>query len=677
MQMLKYIPLQLLACLMAGIIIGFYADVSLEVVYIVLASSLIFLVISFVSCRKRIRISPIFSVSTFVVFFSIGMATITFHNDLNKRHHYVNSLPQEGAVQAVLKITSILKPNNYYRKYEAQVLKINGENTQGKILVNVKKDSLEKQFRIDDKLLIGSAFLEIEDPKNPYQFHYKNYLKKRHVYRQVIITNEEFIQLKNSKLTLKGYADKFRVQANETLTKNGFDGDELAIVNALLLGQRQEISKGLIQDYSKAGAIHILAVSGLHVGIIMLMLSFLAKPLKRIKNGNSIQLIIIVSLLWVFAFIAGMSASVVRAVAMFTAISIGLAIQRKNSVYKNLIISMFFLLLFNPYYVFEVGFQLSYLAVFFIVWLQPIIYRLWKPKWKFLDYFWQLFTVSLAAQIGVLPLSLYYFHQFPGLFFVANLVIVPILGFVLGLGIVIIFLGWVNLAPTLLLSFYKGIITTMNSVISWIAAQKAFVFQEISFSLFLVFTSYLMVVFTFRWIQHKTMHNFKYALLTIIFLQGTVLYQKYELRSIKEFTVFNKSRVSVVATKERNTLVVATTATLEKSSSILSDYKTGRDINTIIKADNFSNFFKINNKNILVIDSLSTYTSLSFKIDKVLLTDSPKINLERLIETIKPTLIIADASNYKSYVRHWQTTCSERNIAFHYTAKDGAYVEKW
>jgi len=676
MQLLKYIPLQLLLCLIFGIVIDYYANFSLEAVFVALLVSLIVLLVSFVFYRKGTR-NSLFNLATFLVFFSIGLASIAFQNDIIKKDHFINSVPEKGNVDIILKITSVLKPSTYYRKYEAEVLKMNTKQTQGRLLVSIKKDSLINSFHIDDTFLISTALLEIEEPKNPYQFNYKKYLKRRHIYKQITIRNDEAIQLKNDHFTLKGYAHKFRIRVNETLIKNGFGGDELAIINALLLGQRQEISKELIQDYSEAGAIHILAVSGLHVGIIMLLLSFLTRPLKYFKRGKNIQIIIVILLLWVFAFVAGMSPSVIRAVAMFTAVSIGLAVKRKNSVYKNLILSMFFLLLFNPYYLFEIGFQLSYVAVFFIVWLQPIIYKLWKPKWKVLDYFWQLFTVSLAAQIGVLPLSLYYFHQFPGLFFVANLAIVPILGFVLGLGILVIFLGWMNLVPDILLSFYNVLIKTMNNIISWIAEQESFLFQEISFSILLVFSSYIFVIFVFRWIQDNSVKNLTYTLFAIILLQGVFLYQRIESKREKAFIVFNQNRASVLGLKEGNTLHVASTVELEMSQAMLSDYKTGREIHTTKRAENFSDIYKVNGNNIVVVDSLSIYRSTSLKIDKILLTNSPKINLERLIEEVEPALIIADGSNYKSYAKRWQKTCAKRNVAFHYTGEDGAYIEKW
>ena len=613
---------------------------------------------------------------TFLVFFFIGIASSTFHNDLNKEQHYTNYVSEKNPVKVTLRISAVLKSNAYYDKYEADVLKINDFSSQGKILINVKKDSLQKQLNIDNKLVVTTNFLMIDNPKNPYQFNYKNYLKNHNIYRQITISNREFFMLKNSKTSIKGLAHTFRVYVNDKLIENGFKDDELAIINALLLGQRQEISKELIENYSKAGAIHILAVSGLHVGIVMLLISFLLTPLKRLKNGNIIQLIITIFFLWIFAFIAGMSASVVRAVTMFTALSIGLAIDRKNSVYKNLIISLFFLLLLNPYYLFEVGFQLSYLAVFCIVWMQPIIYKAWKPTWKFIDYFWQLFTVSLAAQIGVLPLSIYYFHQFPGLFFVSNLVIIPVLGFILGLGILIIFLSLLSFLPAVLATFYQGVIGAMNIIISWIAEQESFLFQEIYFSLVLVLTSYIFIVFCFRWIQEKTIFHLKYALFSFILLQGVFIYEKYRSNS-NEFVIFNKSRASAIAIKKNKKISVYKSADFKENNTILKSYKVGNYNNMVQVFDSVKNVYKINDKKLVVIDSLGIYNVDSLNPDYILLRQSPNINLERLIDELNPKIIIADASNYRSYVERWQKTCLDYTITFHYTVKNGAFTEKF
>jgi competence protein ComEC len=148
-----------------------------------------------------------------------------------------------------------------------------------------------------------------------------------------------------------------------------------------------------------------------------------------------------------FGIVAGLAPSVVRSVTMFSFVAIGQHLRRSVNIYHTLLGSILLILLVQPKFLFDVGFQLSYLALFFILWLHPLLSRLLEPKNKILKYIWEILSVSFAAQIGTLPLSLYYFHQFPGLFFITNLVIIPLTGFIMGLGVVVMVLAFVNLCP--------------------------------------------------------------------------------------------------------------------------------------------------------------------------------------------------------------------------------------
>ena len=179
------------------------------------------------------------------------------------------------------------------------------------------------------------------------------------------------------------------------------------MVSALILGQQQDISKEILNDYQYAGAIHILSVSGLHVGFILLFLTFLLKPIPKNKLGNTIRLIIIIICLWGFAILAGLSPSVIRSVTMFSFVAVGMYLKRSTNIFHTLLVSMFLILFFQPSFLFDVGFQLSYLSLFFILWLQPLLSNIWTPKNKIVNYFWDILTVSFAAQIGAFPLSIF------------------------------------------------------------------------------------------------------------------------------------------------------------------------------------------------------------------------------------------------------------------------------
>ena len=679
-KFLKFVPIQITFFLIIGILIGSYFIINPLQLVITCCLTISILGVVYLFANKYIKyFNQLFTLLVFLTFILIGISSITFKNSLNKNEHYSNTknFNVDTPIQSVLKIRKALKPNKNYNKYEAIVLKSNHQKTIGKIIVNLKKDSLKKQLQVDDEILVKTEFRAIPKLLNPYGFNYKNYLKKQQVHHQIYISNNLYLkQLVKSK-TIYGLAANIRTNINDALVKNGFKNDELAVVNALLLGQRQSISADLLEDYSDTGAIHILAVSGLHIGIILLLLMYLFKPLHNFKHGKLIATIIIILLLWFYAIIAGLSASVVRAVTMFTAISIGLSINRPSNIYNTLIISMFFLLLFNPYYLFEVGFQLSYLAVFSIVWIQPKIYNLLEVKWWLLNKFWQLFSVSIAAQIGVLPLSLFYFHTFPGLFFVSNLLIIPFLGFILGSGILVIVLALLNILPSFIANAYIFVIAQMNAIISWVSNIKFFIVENIYMSIFLMLSCYLLIVVIFKWFEKKVFYRLIFVLIAVILFQTIFIFEKYKRQSTKEFIIFNNNKSTVIAERngEKANFFVSKNINLKTTASF-NAYLTAVGLNEFNIEKSLKNLYQFNNKTILVVDSLAIYNISTIKPSIILLQHSPKINLNRLIQLHQPKLIIADASNYRYLVANWKAICLKNKTPFYNTMQNGAYILK-
>lgn len=676
-KFLKFIPIQLTLCLVLGILFGHYFV--FEPVNIFIISSSIVLVFSVVYyyADKKFEPSLLFAVVTFILSFFIGIAAITFKNERNKANFYENQneFSTDNTQLAILAVSKILKPTTYYHRYEAEVVQLNFEKASGKILINIINNGTRNLINVDDNIVVNTLFSEITLPKNPYEFNYKKYLKNQQIHHQVYLDTTQFLNLYKSNKSLKGLAADVRESINIALVKNGFKDDELAVINALLLGQRQDISGELMQSYVGAGAIHILAVSGLHVGIILLILTFLFKPLHYLKNGKIIASVSLVILLWMFAILAGLSASVVRAVTMFSAIAIGMYSNRNTNVYNTLVISMFLLLLINPFYLFEVGFQLSYLAVFAIVWMQPKIYRLWQPKLWIADKFWQLFTVSIAAQIGVLPLSLYYFHQFPGLFFISNLVIIPFLGVILISGVLIMLLAVVELLPQLFSESYIFVIHQMNNFISWISYQEFFIIQNITFSFAMLLSFYMLIFFTLKWTEKKNFQRMVFVLVSIMALQAVFIYEKQQLQSAREFIIYNKSRESVIGKRLGGKLLIDTSiSNYSIGENPIRNYLVGTGIDSISISSEMKNLMQFKNETILLIDSLGIYKLNSIKPTIVVLRQSPKINLDRLLATVQPSVILADGSNYKSYVSKWTESCIKNKTPFHSTMQNGAYI---
>jgi competence protein ComEC len=382
----------------------------------------------------------------------------------------------------------------------------------------------------------------------------------------------------------------------------------------------------------------------------------------------------LVSILWTFAIIAGLSPSVTRAVAMFSIISIAMHLKRPTNIYNTLVISAFVILLFKPTFLFEVGFQMSYLAVLGIVSVQPILYKLWKPKFLVTDKLWQIFTVTLAAQAGVVPISLFYFHQFPGLFFISNIVVIPFLGLILGFGLLIITLALMDILPDFIVTAYSFIIDSLNAFIAWVAQFEDFLFRDIPFTILQVICSYFIIT---ALVQVYKYRNFKWVALSLVGVlcfQGVSFYNRYKTQN-DAFIVFNKSRYSIIGQKHNDQLIVHHNldSLKQKTDNVIKNFTVGETIDSTL-AYKLESLYQFKNKTILVIDSLRVYQGLSFSPEIVLLRNSPKLNINRVIDSLQPELIIADASNYKTYVKRWKATCEHKKIPFHYTNEKGAFI---
>ena len=667
-KLLGYLPFHFLLFLIAGICCQFYTDYW-NYGIVISACILIFLSLTAYWQRKTL----FFVFITWITFFLTGMILVYENDATNHTNYFEKHLKNTSKV--ILAIDKVLKPGNYHHKYVADVVQVDSKKTTGHVLLNIEKDSTSLLFHTGDLVFLKNKFQDIKSSLNPHQFNYKHYLKKQGINQQVYITHQEILLLDESKVSLLRFIDAFRVKIQKSLRRYHFTDDELAVMNALLLGQRQEISKQLSDNYSKAGAIHILAVSGLHVGVILLILSLILKPLERVNNGKLIKLVLVILSLWFFAILAGLSASVIRAVTMFSAIALGQFFNKRNAVEHSLIFSMFIILLWKPLFLFDVGFQLSYTAVFGIIWIQPVLYQLWKPNFFIVDQGWQLITVSVAAQLGVLPISLFYFHQFPALFFISNLIIIPFLGVILGLGLVVLVLSYESILPVFLEGFYGDVISILNKVVAFVARQESFLFSEISFSALKMIFSYLLIISGFQlFLKLNTKRCFLFFG-SILAFQCVLILEKYTIAQKSEFIVFHKSKNSIIGIRKGSSfeLYHSMDSLQISSQKLLINYKVGENI-TSQNYHKLSNLMYYDKQVVLIIDKDGLYDIKELNNPIVLLRQSPKINLQRLVKKLKPAIIIADGSNYKSYIENWKTTCKNFKTPFWTTYNQGAYV---
>ena len=675
MRVLQFPLIKITGCFVLGLLLAHYAKPPFSVALIALIISFIAVVITYIVPRKTIIPKNHFGIATFLVAFLIGVFTLVSNNQTRNKLHYIHFIStQKKNYTATITLKEKLKNTFVNNRYVAQMITLNGKESFGKVLLNIKKDQSIPNLEIGSTLKIEGYFYKNRSPNNPNQFDYGSYLENRQIYGQ-FYTSASDIKLNSVvEKSIAYYASLWRNRIIKNLEKNHFHKSELTIVIALLLGQQQDISPEVVKDYQYAGAVHVLSVSGLHVGFILLFITYLLKPFPNTRTGSILKLIIVITFLWAFGILAGLAPSVVRSVTMFSFVAIGMYLRRSINIYNTLAVSALLILLFQPSFLFDVGFQLSYVALYFIVWLQPFLASAWNPKYIILRQFWEIITVSFAAQIGTLPISIYYFHQFPGLFFVTNIVILPGMSLILGLGVIVMFLAALDWVWMPLLKSLECCIWALNKIIAWVASFENFVFKDIPLHYFSMWGLYLVIFSSFIWMKKPSNRKFIVTLFALIILQIIAIPIKYTNEKAEEFIVFNKQRTSIFTERIGDKVTVFTSENLENNSNsnlVLKSYLVANYC-AIQKKKTIPNLLYFKNKKILVIDSSGAYLEKE-RPDILLLINSPKINLDRVFQNWKPQKVVVDASNFKSYCKAWKATCAKEKIPFHDTAEKGFF----
>jgi len=344
--------------------------------------------------------------------------------------------PTERAEAYLVEVETVLNSTDYYHKYivslEAEMADSQWQPRSALLLLKQKRTDAQAFLPADQLLLKGNCD-PIRGAVNPEQFDYADYLKYQHVHLQ--LRSEVELQIDSSN-SIQRTAFKIRSELIEAFQNSKMKEENLAVLLAILLGDKSELDSELRDDFSRAGAMHVLAVSGLHLGIVFLLFDQLLS-LFRLRKSSWIRAILLWTVLWSFALLTGMSNSVMRSALMFSLFTLGSLLSRKGSSLNSVAASAIILLLLDPLRLFQLGFQLSYSAVFGILLIYPPLAKVCRQKSKMLNKVIDLLLISIAAQISTLPLTLAYFHQFPNFFLLTNLFVIPLAFIIVGAGVII------------------------------------------------------------------------------------------------------------------------------------------------------------------------------------------------------------------------------------------------
>ena len=645
-----------------GIMTGQFIELSIPNFFFINSGFLLILLVLHKLANQKINAYKLFSIGLAITGFSFGIILQKRIDQRNLSGHYTHYILENQSNFLQLEIENSLKPTQNYFRYIGKVLFINQNESFGKILIKQKKSDNPLAPGQNLKLLLNKNDFKLP-PKalNPYAFDYRNYLAKKGIYHEILMDKTACKSDKyKSSTSVIVIAEQIRYHIYNIFKRNGLKGKELALASALFLGERQYISKETLSDFQSAGTVHILAISGLHVGILLWFLNLIFGFVKK-RLGNLYFLLITLSIIWFYAFLTGFSPSVLRAVVMFSFLQIGLQLRRETNIYNTLFSAAFIMILVNPATIYQVGFQMSFLAVLSIVSFFPIFskpFKNWKQPFK---WFADLFVISLSAQLGVLPLSLYYFHLFPTYFLLANLMIIPLLFVILIYGFSLMILSLSGIQLTILFKIFHFLLNLLLELNNYIASLKYSTISNIYFDKFLLIFSFFAIFLLYRWFKRK--FNFKLlitSLLLIISIQSYTIVKKYKISKEHQLYFLHQYGTDLVAESQGDYLKFYNKK--EKIDSfILNGFKNHFQK---ISFDSLKFIQNFEGKNILHIDSSGIWDFRNLSIDIIALHHSPKINLEMVIGKYQPKIIVADASNYPSYIKRWKHTASQYNIRF-------------
>lgn len=390
------------------------------------------------------------------------------------------------------------------------------------VLISTRRDSLFTASLKPGSIISFEGKPErIRNFNNPGEFDYARYMAIRGAWYRIYLNPDKIEYHPNQKpaFFITRFADKIRGFVLHSTEKHIHGAEESGVVRALTIGVRNEIPEELNQSYRNAGVVHVLSISGLHVGIIYMIINFILGIFGQNKHFSILKIGIIIAIIWFYALLSGFSPSVVRASVMFTLLSLGKMLNRDISSFNTLAASALFILAFNPLLIYDIGFQLSYLAVAGILHFQPVFYNLFRFTNIIADYFWGLVSVSLAAQLVTAPLTIYYFHQFPVYFLLANILIIPLIFLILCGSVLMLSFSFFSKPAVIIAYLVEKLTWLTNQVIIWIDSLPGGLIGGLVLTKLQLIILYLILIALVIWQSlKKSRMAFPILILLVLFL---------------------------------------------------------------------------------------------------------------------------------------------------------------
>lgn len=686
---LKNYPfVKLVVALIAGIILQWYFNPSLKIT-LCFAALIFCLLISFSFLRdaRKFNLNWLRGCFILLLFVCAGMLLASRQNIQHNTLWFGKVYKPGNIVLVTLEEPFVEKANSYKALASVNAVLINNEwhVTKGNILLYFKKDSSIPALQYGSQVVFKKPLHAITNSGNPAALDYKRYCLFLNITNQVFLANDDYvISTSTNKNFLKQFLFSTRDAALKTMQQNIHSPKELGIAEALLIGYRNDLDKDLVQAYSDTGVVHIIAISGMHIAIIYATLIWFFRFFKPSKLKKIFEPIIILAIIWMFTLIAGAAPSILRASVMFTCILIGKFINKNGNIYNTLAASAFILLVYNPFNLWDVGFQLSYAAVLSIILFFKPIYNLFYIQNKLLRKLWQLTSVTLAAQIFALPVVIYHFHQLPLMFLIGNLIAVPLSGFILYAELALFCFSWWHNAAAFIGAVIEYCIRFMNTFIQYMDRMSFSVWDGLHISLWQLLILLGCISLICVWLLYKNKRAFIAAIVFLIAffsLRDINVIHHSQQQKIIVYNVPQHAAIDFISGNKcffSGDSLVITNALLRNFNLKSSRVKDRISVNRNVLLPHFDNMIlNCNGKRILLLNkSVSKNDVSKIPVDIIIIAGNTNTSIAELNKIFDCKIYIA-ASNIALWkFTQWKKDCEQLHLRFHTVAQQGAAIIK-
>ena len=641
---------------------------------------------------KTIRLNWLFGAIMGCYLFIGGYALTHFHESWTQKDYFRNYESDAKYYVAMVYDYPTERTNNIRVPLQLEYQfgdSLSSREVSGKVMAYFQKTDSAFALRYGDLIAIDAPIGEVSGPKNPEEFDYRAYLSRKGITGQVFLKDADWIDLQVNKANpLYAFSYRFRDILLASLQRSGLRDNEFGVAAAILLGYDDNLADEVRKNYVAAGSMHILCVSGMHVGIIYLLASALLGFFNRRKWQKTLKQVILLALIWFYALIAGLTPSILRASLMISFVIIGEMIRRKGFIINSIAASAFVLLCVNPNNLFEIGFLLSYAAVIGIVVLQRPIYNLFYVKNKLLDKAWEITAVALAAQIATIPFTLFYFNQFTTYFWLSNLFMTPISFVVVISGMVLLLVSWIPYLNVLVGYLVWGAIFVMNTVVSWVEQLPFSIIKGLYISEF----EYVMLLLAFLLLLvavASRRRKFLIAMLSAVLLfMVSLTMRTYSVNLQNEMMVYSLRQHTAVDFIAGGQHILLVDSTLMADESTIDYSLKGAWAKHHLSAhpqvvgldEDFEetclrkrkNLVSFNGKLLAIWDESRCDDSLSYRlpVDYLLVRGRQKSDIQSIVNGYDVKLLLIDGSVPNYLAERWISQAEERGIPY-YNIDDG------